>query len=157
VTPAAGQVYTVWMSRREMYLVTYRDGAWVMLEPIGIPPSEIGKLTAAWVSRSEDGRAFAIFGGAGTVTVYRQGRDVTALPLDATSGGTPARLIAIWGAGPEKFWVMDQRGSVWERGSGRWRPVIRGLVDQGVSFNSAWIDATGTVFAVTDDSLYRLQ
>jgi hypothetical protein len=157
VTPAPGQVYAVWISSREMYLVSYRDGAWSMLEAIAIRPSEIGKLTAAWVSRSENGQAFAIFGGAGTATVYRQGRGVTALPLDAAPGATPARVLAIWGVGPEKFWIMDQSGSIWERGRERWRPLIRGLVNERISFNSAWIDATGIVFAVTDDSLYRLQ
>lgn len=152
-----GTVYAVWMDKnRGVRLVEYRDGAWVMLDEIAIPRPEIAALTAAWIGKDAEGRVFVVFGGAGGAMLYRQGEGVTRYPINSAPGGTLIKLMAVWGVGPEKFWVMDQSGSVWARSSAHWRPVIRGLFDDNIKLNDAWVSATGVVFAVADDALYRL-
>ena len=69
---------------------------------------------------------------------------------------TSMNLIAAWGSSPEKYWVMDLNGTVWERGGDGWRTVVRGLYVDDVEFNDFWVSPTGTVFAVDDDSVWKL-
>lgn len=151
-----GEVYAIWMLSTNMRMVEYRDGAWVMIDQITIPRSEINTLTAAWISKDDEGKVFVVFGAAGAAILYRQGEGVRSYPINAATAGTRIKLIRVWGTGPENFWVMDESGSVWERNNNRWRPAIRGLLDEKIKLNDAWVSDTGVVFAVSDDALYRL-
>ncbi len=74
---------------------------------------------------------------------------------------TTAELIRAWGFGPEKYWVMDAKGEVWERNNGQSRVVVRGLHDSDLmdsdrGFHTAWVSITGNVFAATKKYLFKL-
>lgn len=135
-------------------LVKYRDGTWARIEDVAL--TEASAYRTGWLSRDEQGQHFAVFIGPGRAAVYRQGRGVTVYPLNVATGVTDGDLIDVWGTGPDKFWTMSRTGSVWEWSQGRWRQVINGLGDENTVFNDAWGSPDGTVFAVTDDTLYKL-
>ncbi len=157
-TFAPGEVYAIWMnSIYGVRLVEYRDGAWVMLEELSIPGRETSSLTAGWIGRDAEGKLFAVFGGAATAVVYRQGDGVTRYPIGVVSGASLGAPIAAWGTGPERFYLMDASGSIWERSNDRWRPIVRGLLDQKLAFNDAWVGPQGQIYAITDDALYQLE
>ena len=153
-----GEVYAVWMDPRwGARLVKYRDGAWVMIDEIQISGRETRSLTAAWISKDDQGKVFVVFGGAGTAIVYRQGGGLMRYPIGVVSGASLGKPIAVWGDGPKKFYLMDASGSIWERSNDRWRPIVRGLGSEKVNFNDAWVSPQGEIYAVTNDSLYQLE
>jgi hypothetical protein len=156
-TFSPGETYAVWMHKAfGARLVKYRDGAWVMLEEIGLARSAIDTFTAAWISRDDEGGVFIVFGGVGAAVLYQQGRGVMHYPINTATAASRMKLIAVWGAGPKRFWVMDESGSVWERSDDHWRQVIGGLFDEKINFKDAWVSPNGVVFAVSNDALYRL-
>ena len=79
------------------------------------------------------------------------------LELNNPDFATSMVLIKTWGTSREKFWVMDDNGTVWEYLKGDWRIVVRGLDRETVEFNDAWISPTGEIIAITDDEIYRLK
>jgi hypothetical protein len=153
-----GEVYAVWIDRRwGGRLVKYRDGAWVMIDEIPISGKETRSLTAAWMSKDDQGKVFVVFGGTATAILYRQGAGVMRYPIGTASGASLAKPIAIWGESLKKFYLMDASGSIWERSNDRWRPIVRGLASEKVNFNDAWVSPQGGIYAVTNDSLYQLE
>ena len=72
---------------------------------------------------------------------------------------TSRDLRWVWGAGPEKFWVMDTNGTIWERGiKSEWgRPVVMGMHTTDVTFEDAWVSPTGTIIAITKKHIWRLK
>ena len=83
---------------------------------------------------------------------YKQ-HTVTDPPGDATS----KELIAVWGMNLDKYWVMDNSGTVWERREKTWRAVVLGNKSKGITFIDAWVSPTGTVIAITEDAVWRLK
>jgi hypothetical protein len=136
-------------------LVRYRSGTWVRSEDI--PLEDSGVYRTGWLSLSDDGQAFCVFVGKGQAAIYREGAGVTSHPIDAATSATVPDLLNVWGVSPELFWVMDRTGSVWERRENRWRQVVRGLLEDDVVFNHSWISPNGTAYAITNDTLYKLE
>ncbi|MEM6393330.1 MAG: hypothetical protein AAF797_11205 [Planctomycetota bacterium] len=135
-------------------LVVYRDGTWMRVEDIRLP--EAKSYVNGWLSKDDDGKHFAVLVGPGRAAVYREGNGVVTHPLTTATGVTDLSLFIVWGTGPDKFWVMDRSGSVWAFEEGRYRPLVAGMMEEETLFNHAWVAPSGTVFAVTDDTLYRL-
>ena len=87
-----------------------------------------------------------------------EGRELT-LPIRADVK-TKRELVSVWGVGPEKFWIMDNYGMVWERKglNSEWGdPVIKGLFNIDAKFVDAWVSPEGTVIAITKTQIWRLR
>ena len=97
-----------------------------------------------------------LVGKGGWVHVQPAGNNGAERTLATSAEPTPAHLIKVWGHSPEKFWVMDENGTVWEMNRTESRIVVRGLRREDVLFKDAWVSPTGTVFAITNKHLYRL-
>ena len=52
---------------------------------------------------------------------------------------------------------MDKNGTVWERSENQWRTVVRGMYREDIEFRDAWVSPDGTVIAITEDAVYRLE
>lgn len=135
-------------------LVRNRGGTWMRVEEI--PLADSGSYRTGWLSKDDDDKYFCLFAGKGQAALYKEGAGVTVYPIDSATSATAADLIDCWGTDPEHFWVLDKNGSVWERKESRWRQVVRGLLDDDVVFNHSWVSPDGTIYAVNEDSLYKL-
>jgi hypothetical protein len=115
-----------------------------------------GLYRDGWLSEDDEGKAFCVFAGKGQAAVYQEGRGVASFPIDTATSATVPDLINVWGTAPDHFWVMDRTGSIWEHHEKRWRQVVRGMMEDDVLFNHSWISPDGTVYAITNDTLYKL-
>jgi hypothetical protein len=138
---------------RGIAIVEHRNGIWYLVERV---EAEDGR--DLWLNA--DGgqlRSASFVGDGGRVCHWRSEGSVSEQTVSVPSAATSLKLLRIWGVNLDKYWVMDTNGTVWEWSEGQWREVVRGLYDEKVSFRDAWVSPTGTVFAVTHDSVYRLR
>lgn len=150
-------------------IVEFRDGRWwdkgdvVLTKERQNPAMESGDIRDAFFG-TLDGRTpgYAILCGLAGTVIYRDfngtEEERSVVPRQET---TTAELIRAWGAGPEKYWVMDAKGEVWERHNGQTRVVVRGMhdsedMDSDRGFRTAWISPSGNVFAATKEHLFKL-
>lgn len=157
ITPSEGEVLGVARINQrgvEPMLVTYRSGTWCRLDDITLPGPY--NYSTGWLSRDEQGKAFCVFVGKGQAVVYRQDQGTTTHPINVATAVTGLDLINVWGESPTHFWVMDRTGSVWEFRDGEWRQLIRGMLEDDVVFTDSWVSHDGVVFALTQDTLYKL-
>jgi hypothetical protein len=151
------EAYAFWRNpsrRGQGATAEFRDGIWMLRDQI---PLDLYGVRAAWFGRNDDGVFLIAVGNGGFVLRQILGgqaleQSLTGAPLTATSGD----LIAVWGHGPDDYRVMDSNGQVWRRTDNEWRTVVRGLYDDDVVFNAAYVAPNGSIHAVTDGSLYRL-
>ena len=132
-------------------LVRFEAGLWV--ESADLPDKDFNDL---WLSGTDDAPHVVLVGKGGWVHVQPAGNNGAERALATSAEPTPANLIKVWGHSPEKFWVMDENGTVWEMNRTESRIVVRGLRREDVTFKDAWVSPTGTVFAITNKHLYRL-
>ena len=66
-------------------------------------------------------------------------------------------MILVWGVNRDKFWVMDDNGTIWEWNASEWRQILNGMYRDDVEFVDAWVSPRGTVIAVTKSQIYRLE
>jgi len=148
VSPASTRG-VVWGKRK---LVRFDAGTWYAVADL--PDREPRDV---WVTGPAAAPVVVLVGANGWVHVRPAGATPGADRTPAAPPEpTPMRLIKVWGASPDKFWVMDEAGSVWEFAGAESRVVVRGLRREDVTFRDAWVAPTGAVFAVTDKHLYRL-
>ncbi len=132
-------------------LVRYENDRWLEFADLTDKAA-----TDMWLSGSVDAPHAVLIGTSGWVYVQPAtgaGAERTlAVPPDTTK----MNLIAVWGTSPQKFWVMDEHGTVWEMNPSESRIVVRGMRRDDVTFKDAWVSPTGAVFAITTKHLYRL-
>ena len=169
-----GDVYAI----VDELIVRYRDGVWYKLaEFVGRTPRAawflpqgdgalaVGVGDGGFVGRHELGGSPATSDGGGVSVAAAgsgAGRDAAGLSrgivqrVTRPEQPTSMVLVAVWGTSPDKYWVMDENGTVWERGGDRWRTVVRGMYIDDVKFTNTWVSPAGTVFAVNDDGVWKL-
>lgn len=151
------EAYAFWRNPRrggQGATAEFRDGIWVLRDQI---PMDLSRVRASWFGRGDTG-VFLIAVGEGGF-VLRQILGGAALEQSLTgslTAGTSAVLIAVWGQGPDHYYVMDTNGQVWLRSDNQWRSVVRGLYDEDVVFNAAYVAPNGSIHALTNTALYRL-
>ena len=138
-------------------LVRFRDGIWYDVADLKhseefLPRSIFG----AWITGKVEYPIVYLVGAEGWVQVQQIGASRVDQIVAAPQFPTSMELIAVWGVSPEKYWVMDSNGTVWERAGSESRVVVRGLKQNDVVFRAVWVSPTGSVFAITDKQLYRL-
>lgn len=166
---ARGHSVGLCVNERMCKIVEFRDGRWWdvcdvrLTERNESPILEADDVGDAYFG-TLDGRrpGFTVICGRAGRVIYREfaggEEDRSVAPRQESS---EANLIRAWGVHPELYWLLGDRGEVWERRNGRSRVVVRGLdepefreSDDG--FRSVWVSPTGVVFAVTTKQLFRL-
>lgn len=132
-------------------LVRFENGFW--LESSDLPDKDAKDL---WLSGSAEAPHVVLAGSSGWVYVQPSGSTGAERTLATSPDPTKANLIKVWGTSPDKFWVMDEHGTVWELNRSESRIVVRGLRRDDVTFRDAWVSPTGSVYAITTKHLYRL-
>ena len=130
--------------------VERRSGRWFKLFDC-----KIERPQALWCLPGDES-VLAVVVGKGGVVVRQTGEVGIEQQVTTSEEATSADLVSVWGTSPEKYWVMDKNGTVWERQDNRWRTVVRGLYIDDVEFTDTWVSPTGTVFAVNDDGVWKL-
>ena len=139
----------------ERKLVRFENGLWYEVDDL---PSHDGGIQCIWLTGPAKSPRYLIGGGQkGRVLVHEVGGKSCEQPITLSQENTSGDLIAAWGSSPERYWVMDKNGTIWERTETQWRTVVRGLHQEKIHFSAAWVSPTGAVFAVTDETLYRLE
>jgi hypothetical protein len=141
-------------------LVSFRNGIWYVVDDLpGHRQTDFRfTITDAWFGVKGDALQFVItVGEEGYVYSHMLNGPGLEQPVSAPQENTSRNLIKVWGVSPEKFWVMDDSGTVWERKGTDWRVVVRGMYRDDVKFVDAWVSPKGNVIAVTDKHVYRLE
>lgn len=144
----------------EIKLITFQDGIWYALQDLNLPSVNFDErhLYDMWAVPEGDGSFFVVLTGPeGFVLQLRTSQGAIEQRLPVASEPTSMKLIRAWGTSPQKYWVMDSHGTVWERTPDRWRIVVRGLHDSDVEFTTAWVSPEGVVIALTREAIYRLE
>ena len=83
------------------------------------------------------------------------------IQINNTSSESTLDLKQVWGVDINRFWVMDDSGSIWQWENNSWRHVVRGILDSshGITayFKDSWISPTGTAYGITKEYLYQLE
>ena len=116
-----------------------------------------GSIHDVWIGRDDVGVFVVFVSSAGQVIFHRVGARTVEQNIGSTDAPTSLKLIKVWGVSAQKYWVMDSSGTVWERSNDAWRTVVRGLYEDDIDFSTAWVTPEGSVLALTDDALYRLE
>jgi hypothetical protein len=132
-------------------LVRYEHGFWTEFSEL--PEKESSDL---WLTGPEEAPHVVQCGKAGWVHVQPANGAGSERTLAPPPDSSPMNLIKVWGASSDKFWVMDEHGTVWELSRSESRVVVRGLRREDITFRDAWVSPTGAVFAITPKYLYRL-
>ncbi len=132
-------------------LVRYENGVWT--ESTDLPDKDAKDL---WLNGSSDAPHLVLIGKNGWVYVQPATGIGTERSLAIPADTSQMNLLKVWGTSPDKFWVMDEHGTVWELGRSDSRIVVRGMRRDDVKFEDAWVSPTGAVFAITTKHLYRL-
>lgn len=141
-------------------LVVYRDGIWYDRRDLKLPVVNFDRqrLNDMWACPTGGDAALLVgVGPEGYVLRIDLGGEASDQRLPVASDPTSMKLIRVWGASPEKYWVMDTHGTVWERGATRWRVVVRGLHHEDVEFRDAWVGPDGSIIAIAPEAIYRLE
>jgi hypothetical protein len=152
---AFGIAYKRWrMYRERCKVVRFENGMWYAL---GDLPERYDGFNDAWIC-SDKGlfRFLVVVDGDGYVHLQRSDGSGLDQPVTSAQETTSLNLIKVWGVGPEKYWVMDRSGTIWERTATESRVVVRGMYRDDVNFVDAWVSPMGTVIALTDKQVYRL-
>ncbi len=135
-------------------VVEYREGFWCIVESLkDLNPK---KCHATWlISDGTKPSSLMIVGEGGYV--YRKDFPESGITLPTVPMQKSSRnLILVWGVSRDKFWVMDNNGTIWEWNSKEWRQIVNGMYENDVEFVNAWVSPSGTVIAVTKSQIYRL-
>jgi hypothetical protein len=136
-------------------LVSFNNGIWYVVDDLQHKENLI--ITDAWVGVNGDTAKFVIYvGSAGHVYSHTLNGPKVEQRVTPPQEASSLALIKVWGVSPEKFWVMDRSGTVWERQKNDWRVVVRGMYRDDVAFVDAWVSPGGTVIAITEKFVYRL-
>jgi hypothetical protein len=139
----------------ESKIVRYADGLWYVVEDVPKAPF-MQYIHGAWFGRDGDTVFVIVFGNDGYVLKKVIGGQNVVQPVQTPQEVTSRNLIKAWGVGPQKYWVLDDNGTVWERSDDESRVVVRGLRTDGLQIRSAWVSPNGNVVAVNDKHVYRL-
>ncbi|MEI7684820.1 MAG: serine/threonine-protein kinase [Planctomycetota bacterium] len=132
-------------------ITTFRDGKWYAL---GNLPKGM-KAIDGWLSCVKGiPSCFILVGHRGQVHLHNF--DGQAFDLPAPPGAP--NLTLVWGVDRNKFWVMDDRGNIWERQNNNWKAVAEGIPVSSSKngFVNSWVSPSGSILAVTNDAVYRL-
>ena len=143
------------MRGRATKVVEYREGFWYIVDS----PKDLNqkKCKATWlISDGSKPTSLIIVGEGGYV--YRKdfpgsGTTLPTVPPQKSS----RKLILVWGVDRDKFWVMDDNGTIWEWNAKEWRLIVNGMFQKDIEFVDAWVSPRGTVIAVTKTQIYRLE
>ena len=154
----AGAAYGIahqpyWSDNSKRKVVRYQNGIWYAVDDL---PEKYIQLHDAWISGTNESPFVVLVGEDGYVLVSNIGAGKLEQSVPAAQEITSRTLIKVWGADSRKYWVMDENGTVWERNDAESRVVVRGLRKDDVTFLDAWVSPTGTVFAITEQHVYRL-
>ncbi|HEV8067011.1 MAG TPA: hypothetical protein VGP76_04690 [Planctomycetaceae bacterium] len=138
-------------------LVRFTGGFWHSLED-DLP--DFRDAHQAWLTGpARSPSHLVLVGPQGKVVVHEIGGksvDQT-LTINPASGATSRDLIAVWGVTTERYWVMDKSGTVWQRSEKDWTQIVRRPDLDKVEFMQAWVSRTGTILAITQKDVYRLE
>jgi hypothetical protein len=126
-------------------IVSYRNGFWHQVADL--PKRSLNDI---WVYGEEGSPRFLVAvgqDGRGCIHHFGGQRSEFTVP-------TSQKLLKVWGVSPEKFWVMDNSGTVWQRAGYEWQAVVHG---KGGAFVDAWVSVSGTVVAVTKTAVLQLK
>lgn len=139
------------------FLVRFEEGLWHSLKD---ELKEFGDAQEAWLTGPASSPShFVLVGPKGRVVVHEIGGKEYEQQVTAVS--TSLHLIAVWGVTIERYWVMDNSGTIWQRSPNRWDVVVSKAGDK-VEFTHAWVSRTGTIVAITKTGraktdVYRLE
>lgn len=150
---AYGIAHQPYWSDSKRKVVRYQNGIWYAVDDL---PEKYIQLHDAWISGTNESPFVVLVGEDGYVLVSNIGAGKLEQSVLAAQEITSRTLIKVWGADSRKYWVMDENGTVWERNGAESRVVVRGLRKDDVTFLDAWVSPTGTVFAITEQHVYRL-
>ena len=143
------------MQGRSLKVVEYREGFWYIVDS----PKDLNqkKCRATWlISDGSKPASLMIVGEGGYV--YRQDFPASGATLPTVPPLKSSRkLILVWGVDRDKFWVMDDNGTIWEWDAKEWHLIVNGMFQKDVEFVDAWVSPRGTVVAVTKSQIYRLE
>lgn len=135
------------------HVVHFVNGLWYAEDDI----KTCATLRDTWFGEDHAGRFAILVGDNGYIQRAYIGGTKIEQSVRAATEPTSLSLIKVWGASADKYWVMDDNGTIWEREGEDSRVVVRGLRDRDVKFVAAWISPTGNVIAITEKHVYRLQ
>jgi len=153
------EAYGMWLDPRNQkrpLIVRFQDNVWFFVEELtmDVPPNS---LKAAWFGKDNEGVFTVAASDNGRVILHRVGQKSIDQTVPTPSGFTTSmQIVAVWGRSADQYWVMDSSGTVFERHDRVWRPVVRGLYTEDVNFDDVWVSASGSVFAITEEKLFRL-
>lgn len=147
-------------------IAEYRNGLWYRVMSIDWKnlnrPDRHGfryvRPNKVWFGGGSSQPQFAVIvGNGGTVLVCQiEKGEVIDQSVEIRQTTSSLDLVAVWGKNLNKYWVMDNSGTIWERTDRQWRVVVRGLLTEDVEFLGAWVSPTGKIVAFTKDYLYEL-
>jgi hypothetical protein len=141
-------------------VVEYRNGKWHSLADIPRYGGygRFSRINSSWLMMrgNSPGRLF-LATDTGRVMGYDFSGRIIESTVSPAAAKTSGNLILVWGVDEQKYWAMDDSGTVWEFSSGVWRDVVRGMYADDVRFTWAWVSPTGTIVAITDKKIYQLQ
>jgi hypothetical protein len=135
-------------------IVSFQNGVWYELEEL----TEKKDFTNCWLACDGDSpTSLVLVGEHGHVLAHTiKGKSIQQSVTSAQEK-TSLNLINVWGVNLEKYWVLDESGTVWERHGTDSRVVVRGLYRDDVKFRQAWVSPRGSVYAITEHDLYCLE
>jgi hypothetical protein len=135
-------------------IVYFENGIWYATD-FDLPG---GAINDTWFGANGAALQFAVtVGDRGNVFVHQLRGPGVRRPVTTSQESTTFDLFRVWGVNPEKYWVMDRSGTVWEYNGSAYQVVVRGLHREDVSFIDAWVSPTGTIYGITDKRVYRLK
>jgi hypothetical protein len=157
-------------SRNPALMVEYQNGFWYKSAEL---PDLKSEPAAVWWSGTGGEVDFFVTAGsdrekdANQVRLFEMDGSSVSLRITKTEFPTSMNLIAVWGVDRNRFWVMDDCGTVWQRSGDQWRTDLRGLDINEVQLTHTWISPTGVVIAAgrdradpwssKDATIYRLK
>jgi len=137
----------------EKRLVDYKGDVWSSVMDIGKQ-----NINDMWVGLDDGrGRTVVCVGNNGSVMWLLAGNKKSTQDVPVGDEQTDGNLMMVWGVSLEKYWTMDYSGTIWERSSGDWRLVVKGLYADKVKFKSSWVSPEGVVIAITEKAVWRLE
>jgi serine/threonine protein kinase len=150
-SPKEGEAFAVFCKpfTNNRKLGHFRNGIW---HEAGDLPREA--INNVWLGGAGPDYFIVLVGPNSWVHLHEMGGRGLDQPLAASQEKTSGDLIKAWGVSPNKFWVMDRSGTIWERKDTDSRVVVLG---RGFGkFVDAWVSPKGTVIAITGTDVYRL-
>lgn len=135
-------------------IVSFQNGVWHEIDEL----ADRNSFNNIWLGGDDTTPGFLVLvGDDGYVLAHTINGKSFLQSVASPQETTSLKLISVWGVDLNKYWVMDDSGTVWERNGLESRVVVRGLYRDDTVFRSVWVSPRGTVYGVTEKDLYRLE